>query len=140
MNACSFIGRIGRDAETRFTANSNAVTGWPVAVDIGWGDNKQTLWLDCAMWGERGEKLAQHIRKGDRIGVCGEISLEVYESKGETKSKVKLNVRDVTLLSGKQDGQGQAPRQERQAPARQSPPPAAPQSAHADFEDDLIPF
>src|SRR5690606_14886433 len=135
MNACSFIGRIGRDAETRFTANSNAVTSWPVAVDIGWGDNKQTLWLDCSMWGERGEKLAQHIRKGDRIGVCGEISLEVYESKGETKSKVKLNVRDVTLLGGKQDGQEQAPRQ---APKQQAMKP--PQSAHADFEDDSIPF
>jgi len=139
MNNASFIGRIGRDAETRFTANSNAVTGWPVAVDIGWGENKSVLWLDCSMWGERGEKVAQHIRKGDRIGVCGEISLEVYESKGETRSKVKLNVRDVTLLGNKQDEQEQAPRQSRQsAPARSAP--ASPPSAHADFEDDEIPF
>lgn len=126
MNHFSAIGRIGRDAVTRHTQSGKAVTGWALAVDKGWGDNKQTVWLDCSGWGERFEKIAEHIRKGDRLGVVGEIGTREHDG----KTYVTLDVRDVTLLGDKRD----TPRQE-SAPRR-----AAPAAAGAEVADDDIPF
>lgn len=99
MNQFNAIGRIGRDAVTRYTTNGKAVTGWALAVDTGFGDNKQTVWLDCTLWGERGEKVASYIRKGDRLGVSGEIGTREHDG----KTYVTLNVRDFTLLGEKKD-------------------------------------
>ena len=102
MNVFTGIGRIGRDAQTRHTQAGKAVTGWALAVDSGWGENKKTTWLDCSIWGERGEKLAGHIRKGDRLGVTGELGTREHDG----KTYVTLDVKDVTLLGDKRQDQG----------------------------------
>lgn len=136
MNSFSAVGRIGRDAEVRYTQSGTAMTVFPLAVDDGFGDKKVTTWIDCAMWGERGTKVAEHIRKGDQLYVKGSIRLETYTTKdGAEKSKVAMRIEDIQLLGGKRE---QATEQ-RQAPAR--PAPARP-SAPAPLEDDgdSIPF
>lgn len=118
MNNCNFIGRIGTAAVTRFTQAGKAVTGWPLAVDIGFGEDKKTLWIDCAFWGERGQKVCEYIRKGDRICVAGEIGTREHDG----KTYVTLNVRELTLLGNKQDkpesgaGSSRSPQQARQQP------------------------
>lgn len=123
MNLFSGIGRIGRDAEVR-QAGGSEVTSWAVAIDSGYGDKKQTIWIDCSMWGQRGAKIAEYIRKGDRIGVQGEIGTREHNS----KFIVTLKVADVTLLGEK--AKGSAPAQPRQS----AKPPVD------DFEDSSIPF
>lgn len=135
MNNCSFIGRIGRDAITRFTQGGKAVTGWSLAVDAGFGDNKTTTWVDCNLWGDRGEKLAQYLVKGSQVGVTGELGTREHEG----KTYVTLRVADVTLVGGKPEGntssagtRGGAPQRER--PARATDGPVD------DFASDDIPF
>lgn len=136
MNNFNAIGRIGRDAVTRHTQGGKAVTGWALAVDAGWGDNKVTTWLDCSLWGDRGEKIAEHIRKGDRLGVSGEIGTREHEG----KTYVTLNVRDVTLLGDKREAsgggsggaRGGAPQRQRTQSSKTAPVD--------DFSDDSIPF
>lgn len=122
MNVFSEIGRIGKDAVVRHTAGGNPVTGWSVAVDSGFGDKKQTLWFDCAMWGDRGTKIATYIKKGDRIGITGELGTREHEG----KTYHTLNVQNVTLLGEKREGA-----------AAQSQQQSAPQS---DDPEDSIPF
>lgn len=139
MNNCTFIGRIGRDAETR-QAGSSDVTSWPVAVDVGFGDKKTTLWLDCAMWGERGTKIAAYIKKGDSVGVSGELSMREYQKDGTTKTVATLRINDVKLLAAKQDA---APQQRPQARPAAAPAQRQPSRASApadDFDDANIPF
>ena len=131
MNVLNAIGRVGRDAVTRHTQAGKAVTGWSLAVDHGWGDNKQTVWLDCSLWGDRGERLAQYITKGSQLGVTGEIGTREHDG----KTYVTLNVRDVTLVGGRGDGGGGANHGQRPT-QRQAPQ----QSAGDDFPDDDIPF
>ena len=129
MNVFTGIGRAGRDAEVRHTSNGKQVMNVGLAIDSGFGDNKQTTWLDCSAWGERFAKVAEYIKKGDRVGVTGEIGTREHDG----KTYVTLNIREVTLLTTKQDSP------QRQAPAR--PAPARP-SAPAPLEDDgdSIPF
>lgn len=129
MNVLNAIGRVGRDAVTRHTQAGKAVTGWSLAVDHGWGDNKQTVWLDCSLWGDRGERLAQYITKGSQLGVTGEIGTHEHDG----KTYVTLNVRDVTLVGGRGESGGRA-----QSPTQRQAPQ---QSAGDDFPDDeTIPF
>lgn len=130
MNNFTAIGHIGRDAITRFTQGGKAVTGWPLAVSKGWGENKQTVWLDCALWGERGQKLADMIRKGDRLGVTGEIGTREHDG----KTYVTLEVREVTLLGEKRQESSTPPRSASKAAAPSRPDPAS------DFVDDDIPW
>lgn len=126
MNNFSAVGRIGRDAVTRFTQGGKPVTGWALAVDKGFGDNKQTVWLDCSWWGERGQKVADFIKKGDRLAVVGEIGTRDHDG----KTYVTLDISDVTLLGEKKEGTAQRP-------ARQAPQQDAPAQ---EFDDDSIPF
>lgn len=129
MNSCNFVGRLGRDAEVRHTSAGTPVTTFAVAIEDGFGERKTTTWIDCAMFGERGEKVAGYIRKGDRIGVTGSIRLDTYTTRdGVEKSKVALRVQDITLLGGKSDGGQRTQRQ------------AQPEPAADDFDDTAIPF
>ena len=135
MNSCNFIGRVGRDAQVRYTQGGKAVTGWALAVDTGFGDSKTTLWLDCSWWGDRATKVADYIKKGDRLGVVGEIGSREHEG----KTHVTLNVRDVTLLGNKQEGGTSSSGSRGGAPQRTRPLPAT-APAEDDFRADDIPF
>lgn len=125
MNVFTAIGRVGRDAVVRHTQAGKAVTGWSLAVESGFGDKKVTTWLDCSMWGERGPKVADYIRKGDRLGVTGEIATREHDG----KTYVTLNVSDVTLLGDKKADTGNG--------GRSRP---APKADDGDFGGDPIPF
>ena len=131
MNVFNCIGRVGKDAVERFTQGGKPVTGWSLAVDNGFGDNKQTIWLDCSWWGERAGKVAQYITKGSQLGVTGELGTREHDG----KTYITLNVRDVSLVGGKSDA---APGSSRQPAQRREPAPAP---ADVPFDDDAnIPF
>lgn len=97
MNCFNAIGRIGKGAVTRFTQGGEPVTGWSLAVDSGFGDKKQTLWFDCSLWGKRGEKVCDYLKKGAQIGVTGEVGTREHEG----KTYLQLRVSEVTLVGGK---------------------------------------
>lgn len=126
-------GRIGKDAETR-TAGSSEATSFTVAVDTGFGDKKITNWIDCTIWGDRGKKLAPHLKKGTPVTVTGEGGLRSWESNGKSGTSLTCRVNEVTLQGGKSDGgQGNDGYQEPKKSSGKSWEPPA------DLDDD-IPF
>jgi single-strand DNA-binding protein len=140
MNVFTFTGNLGDDAETRFTPSGAAVCNFSVAVTAGYGDKKTTTWVRCALWGKRAEGgLVPHLTKGTQVAVSGELSTREYESKGEKRTAVEVNVHDVTLLGGKTGNEAARPTQEQQQPTQarreiQELPPAH------DDDWDSIPF
>ena len=134
VNVFTFSGRLGRDAETRFTTSGKAVTGFPVAVDVGFGDRKHALWVDCSMWGERGQNVAQYLRKGGTVTVTGEADLETYQNHGVERTKLKCRVNDVELPPPARQDRAPAP------PRAAAAPQPSPGPADGSFEDDDIPF
>ena len=131
--------RIGRDAELRYTANGKAVIGLACAYDIGFGENKKTQWIECAIWEKRAESLAPYLLKGQQAMVTlTDVELDKYESNGTPGSKLKARVVDIQLCGAKPEGKPQQhpqDQQARQAPQQQA---SAPQGME-DFDDD-IPF
>ncbi len=108
MNNFTATGRLGRDAEVRYTQQGTAIASFPLAVDVGFGDNKRTLWLRCNIWGKRAEGgLIQYLIKGAQVAVSGEISTSEWDKQDGGKGfSVELRVNDLDLLGGKPSGQG----------------------------------
>ena len=142
MNLFVASGRVGSDAEIRYTQNQMAVAGFSVAVDYGFGDRKETVWIKCTLWGKRAEALSEYIRKGDMITVAGEIKLEQWEGRdGKSGANIALNVDKVTL-GGAGSGQQRSDQQTHGGyqPAPGSQPAAQPATQPVDDFDDDIPF
>ena len=108
------------------STQGGAVASWSLAVDSGYGQRKQTMWLDCSLWGERANRLAEYIRKGDRLGVHGELGQRAHEG----KTYLTLRVADVTLLGSNGEGRGDSGHA---TPSTNDAPPD-------DLGDDDIPF
>jgi len=103
MNVLSAIGNLPRDAELRFLPDSTPVLSFSIALNSGYGDKAQTDWLDCSLFGKRGESLAPILLKGTKVGVTGEFSTGKYPDKksGVEKTTLRLRVQSVTLTGNK---------------------------------------
>jgi single-strand DNA-binding protein len=123
MSIVHISGRIGRDGEVK-SVGQNLVCNFSVAENIGFGDKKTTQWWGCALWGKRGESLAQYLTKGSAVTVCGEVSVREWQKDGVTKYELQCRVLDVALQGSKGEGE-----QKPQTVAEKQPP--------ADFDDDL---
>ena len=139
MNIFSFTGNLGKDCRVG-QAGSSTVCNFNVAVKSGFGNNEQTLWVDCALWGKQAEsKLPDYLLKGQKVAVSGELGSREHEG----KTYLTCNVNSIDLTGDKgatpQQTPQQAPPQQGQAapPQAQSKPPM--KEPDFDFDDD-IPF
>ena len=74
-------GNTGRDAEYKKTQSGQEFCSFSVAGETGFGDRKQTVWVDVSKWGKGSEGLAKILRKGSRVAVTGEMSLREHNGK-----------------------------------------------------------
>lgn len=93
-------GRLGADSEMRTTGSGQQVLNFRVACDHGFGDSKSTTWVRCALWGKRGEKLQEHLVKGQAVVVRGELWTEEYNDKLQVQAKVD----EIELVGGRPGG------------------------------------
>ena len=123
----SLAGTLGRDAEYREGQNGKGRCQFSVAVNIGYGENKTTIWVDVTRWGEGSKGLANLLRKGSKVAINGEMSLREHNG----KTYVQCRADNVTVLGTPGD---RKPVDQNNAEFRKE---FAPQ--HDDM-DDLIPF
>src|SRR3954470_19677490 len=138
MNQGIFSGRLGRTADLKNTGR-DSVCNFSVAVDVGWGEKKRTLWVGCALWGERATKLAQYLTKGTAVTVSGDVDLRQYDKKdGTAGAEITLNVQRLTLRGGGERGE-QDSRDQPQTLAEKSRGTAPAASGKEEFDEE-IPF
>lgn len=135
MNHGTFAGRLGRGADLRQgDSPSKSVANFSVAVNVGFGEKKRTIWIGCALWGERAEKLAQYLTKGTAVTVSGDVDLRTYDKKdGTTGAEITCNVQRLTL-------QGGGERSEQDPPQTLAEKSQGKAPVDDDFGDDRIPF
>lgn len=105
MNTCTFEGRLPRDAVLK-PVGENMVSNFSIASDVGFGDRKTTLWIECAIWGKRGEALNKSLLKGQQVILVGELSTREYDKDGQTKTSLSLNVQSLAFGSAPKDAEG----------------------------------
>lgn len=119
MNVLNFTGNIGRDSETRYTPSGDAITSFSAALTSGYGEKKLTTWLNCSIWGKRGESLAPYLKKGAQVAISGEFQARPYQTKeGAEKLSLEVRVSDLTLIGGKGSSDSGETRTESEAEQR----------------------
>ena len=134
MQLTQLIGRVGSDAELRYTNDGKAVASFSLAVDNGkvktTGADRPPTWFKVTLWEKRAESLAQYITKGKLVYVSGRVGSEAWINKddGEARSKLTLQLDNFEFCGGtKAESAGE--------------PAAQPQAtAAAPISDEDIPF
>jgi single-strand DNA-binding protein len=151
VNNLSIVGRIGKVGDLRYTQSGKAVINLSVAVDNGKdanGEKRAATWFEVALWEKQAEALAEYLVVGDRVGINGQIRLQVDEGKdGQKYPKLTVDFPRVELLGGSSKPEqtqqaNRAPANRQQArPAQQTGRPAQRQAAPVAVADDEdIPF
>lgn len=98
------IGNLGRDPEMRYTPNGKQVTQFSVAVSHskpdgqgGWIDDG-TDWYRVSVFGDRAERAADQLRKGNRVFVEGRFKTREFEGKDGEK-RTSLDVISDNVIS-----------------------------------------
>ena len=162
VNKVILIGNLGKDPESRYFPNGDAVANATLATSESWTDKasgekkEHTEWHSVVFRRKLAEIAAQYLKKGSKVYVEGSLRTRKWQDKeGHDRYTTEVIVNDMQMLDGRPGGGtgsmgegdgggrassggyaarsgGGAPRP--QAPAASSPPP------DAGFEDDDIPF
>ena len=83
LNRAELIGRLGRAAELRFTAEGQAVATFSLATDrpAKAGTRSEADWHRVVCWGKLGEFAGSHLIKGRLVYVSGRLAYRSWEDK-----------------------------------------------------------
>lgn len=83
INNVVLVGRITRDPELRYTPQNQAVATFSLAVNRQFKNangEREADFINCVIWRQQAENLANWAKKGALIGVTGRIQTRNYEN------------------------------------------------------------
>lgn len=102
MNKWIGIGRLTAAPEIRYTQKGNAVAGFTLAVDSGYGDNKQTDFINIVAWNKLAEVCGNNLDKGRKVLVEGRLQIRSYDANDGTKRRVaEIIAQNIEFLESK---------------------------------------
>jgi single-strand DNA-binding protein len=105
LNNYQFMGHLGRNPELKQAAGKQ-LAEFSVAVSTGTVAKPETIWVKCAVWGERSQRVMEKLAKGDPVYISGRLSLRSYMGKdGQPKADASVMVNEWQNLRGKDDQQ-----------------------------------
>lgn len=166
MNSVCLVGRTTKDPELRYTPSNVAVATFSLAVNRNFKDangERETDFINCVIWSQQAENLANWAKKGALIGVTGRIQTRSYENQqGQRVYVTEVVAENFQMLESRAareggsanlgntsgafgDGNGYAGPYSRQAPQQQGPNFARESGLHGnanpmDISDDDLPF
>lgn len=142
INNTVLVGRLADNAELRYTPNNQAVATFRLAVNRPFksqNGEREADFINCVIWRQQAENLANWAKKGALIGITGRIQTRNYENQQGQRVYVTEVVADnfQLLEFSKQNDQNQTqnhnqqPNFGRNEPMRSNP---------MDISDDDLPF
>jgi len=164
VNKVIIVGNLGRDPETRYMPNGEAVTNVAVATTESWkdknsGEKKElTEWHRITFYRKLAEIAGQYLKKGSQVYVEGRLQTRKWTDKDGVEKYTTEIIADTMQMLGSRQGMGGGASDDGGsygggggAPARQSSgggaagggaaraPAARPAPNFSDMDDD-IPF
>jgi single-strand DNA-binding protein len=103
------IGNLGRDPEMRYTPNGRPVTEFSVAVNQSTKNQQTGEWVEATdwfrvtVWGDRAERTAEQLRKGNRVFVEGRFRTREYETRdGQKRISLEITADNVVSLEARE--------------------------------------
>jgi len=99
----TLVGNLTNDPELRFTPSGAAVAKFTVASTPRYMDRQtnewkdgDTLFLNCQIWRQAAENVAESLTRGMRVIVSGRLKQRSYETKeGEKRTVFEVEVDEV---------------------------------------------
>ena len=143
----TFIGRLGRDPETKTFANGGSLTQFSIATSEAWTDKttgerkEQTEWHNIVLQNKLGEIAQQYLRKGSKVYIEGSLNTrkwtDQYDQERYTTQIKGQQMQMLDSANGNNQQQAQPQQQSSytpQQPAYAKNPQAQPP---ADLDTDL---
>jgi len=145
VNRVILIGRLGKDPETRYMPNGEAVTNATLATSENWKDKsgvkqEKTEWHNLTFYRRLAEIAGEYLKKGSMIYVEGKIQARKWEKDGVTRYATDIIINEMTMLGGKSSDDSGESQHRTQAPKAQAPASKPEQGRSFDNFDDDIPF
>lgn len=83
INNVTLVGRLTKDPELRYTGQNTAVATFTIAVNRRFKNaagEREADFINCVIWRQSAENLANWGKKGALIGVVGSIQTRNYEN------------------------------------------------------------
>lgn len=142
INKVILVGNCGKDPDTKFMPNGNAVTNISIATSESWKDKntgqqqERTEWHNIVFFNRLGEIAGEYLRKGSKVYIEGSLRTRKWQDQsGQDRYTTEIVASEMQMLDSRGDSlanQGQANSyQQRQQPqqAPQQQPMAQPQQA-----------
>ena len=112
------IGNLGADPEMRYTPSGRPVTQFNVAVNQSTKNQQTGEWVEAtdwfriSVWGDRAERAAENLRKGNRVFVEGRFKTREFEGRdGQKRTSLEITADSLVNLEKRTrddaDGGGQ---------------------------------
>ena len=137
LNSVTLVGRMAGNAELRYTPNDQAVATFRLAVNRPFKNQngeREADFINCVIWRQQAENLANWAKKGALIGITGCIQTRSYENQqGQRVYVTEVVANDFQLLESRKD---------REAGPSQgySQPDFTRQAEHFSIEESDLPF
>jgi single-strand DNA-binding protein len=109
VNKCILLGNVGKDPEIKASVSGTIIANFSIATsdrfqdkDGNWQD--RTEWHNCVAFKRNAEIIRDYVRKGSKLYVEGKIQTRSWEKDGQKHYKVEIIVNDLSLLSGRDEG------------------------------------
>ncbi len=156
LNKVILIGNLGRDPETRYLPNGDAVTNISVATTDTWKDKngekqEKTEWHRVSLYRRLAEVAGEYLKKGSQVYIEGRIEYREYEKDGQKRYTTDIVANEMKMLGSRQ-GAGDPGDRDPASTSERPPRPsgdtsgssnggnAAPAKKKVDDFDDDIPF
>lgn len=105
MNSVTLLGNTTRDAEFKVSERGAGVLKFGLATNKKYKNSDGELVEDvqfhnCVLFGKRAESLSQHLAKGTKLLVQGELRYGSYEKDGVKRYTTDIVVNEVEFCGG----------------------------------------
>jgi single-strand DNA-binding protein len=142
LNNVVLVGRMTRDAELRYTPQNQAVATFTLAVNRNFKNangEREADFINCVIWRQQAENLANWAKKGVLIGITGRIQTRSYENQqGQRVYVTEIIADNFQLLESRNQSQDKAQTNSNEVPdfSRDNNSSGNPM----DISDDDLPF
>lgn len=146
INRVVLSGNLTRDPEVRTTQSGMPVMSLGIAVNDRRKNGQTGEWedyanfIDCTMFGNRAQNVAQYLSKGQRVMLEGKLRYSTWERDGQKRSKIEVIIDDLDFQGTRnQSSQGMTTDGATNASAYSAPQTPVVDTSSSVYDDD-IPF
>ena len=112
MNSVNLIGRLTKDGELKYSQSGTALYKNSLAVNRKFKKDEADF-INLIAFSKTAELMANHLTKGDQVGIEGHIQTGSYEKDGKKVYTFDVVVDNITFIGGKkQDKPASKPSQD----------------------------